>query len=307
MSKYTTQLRFLCESLAGRTESAGYNSINEIIELARPKIFSFDYPIFDKNYKKELETKFIKRYYTREICAETFGRWQLFLESRLIEIMPFYNELYKSALMEYNIFDEVDYTRTGNRSGSESGTDENKSVTDSTSNTTTETTGSAHEEGESQTTGSTTEESSGESTKNGTFNEELTAWQKYSDTPQGSVQNIENDSYLTNATKTTEEREQRNSETATEGKESSGTSTQNTTNLADSTSSDNTQSNTTNQTETNVAGEHSKSTLEEYSERIRGKYPGKSYMQLIQEFRETILNIDKMILDDLSDLFMLVY
>lgn len=307
MSKYTTELRFICENMAGLIESEGYKSINEIIETARGKIFSFEYPIFDVNYKKDLETKILKHYYTREICAETFGRWQLFLESRLIEIMPFYNELYKSALMEYNIFDEVDYTRTGNRTGSESGTDENNSVTEFTSNTTTESTGSAHEESESQTSGSTTEESSGESTKNGTFNEELTAWQKYSDTPQGSVQNIENDSYLTNATKTTEEREQRNSETATEGKESSGTSTQNTTSAADSTNTDNTLSNTTNQTETNAAGEHSKSTLEEYTERIRGKYPGKSYMQLIKEFRENIVNIDKMIIEDLADLFMLIY
>ena len=39
MSKYTTELRFICESLAGLTESKGYDDVNNIIEAAAPKIF----------------------------------------------------------------------------------------------------------------------------------------------------------------------------------------------------------------------------------------------------------------------------
>ena len=39
MSKYTTELRFICESLAGLTESQGYDQVNWIIEQAAPKIF----------------------------------------------------------------------------------------------------------------------------------------------------------------------------------------------------------------------------------------------------------------------------
>ena len=41
MSKYTTELRFICESLADEEESKGYNSIAQIIESARVKIFDF--------------------------------------------------------------------------------------------------------------------------------------------------------------------------------------------------------------------------------------------------------------------------
>lgn len=251
MSKYTTQLRFICESLSGEIESKGYNSINEIISGSRDKIFSFDYPLFDPEYKPTLEEKIIKHYYTREICAETFGRWKLFLESRLLEIMPYYNQLYESALMKYDIFEDVNYLRTGNRTGEESGENSN--------------------------TGSTVH--AGTDTLDGDYTANSVGWSKYSDTPQGSVQNIDNDSYLTNATKNTSDDESTTDETRTS-------------NYTD-TRTDN--------------GEHSKNTLEEYSELIKGKMPGKSYMQMVQEFRDVILNIDKMIIDDLSDLFMMVY
>ena len=44
-------------------------------------------------------------------------------------------------------------------------------------------------------------------------------------------------------------------------------------------------------------------TTEEYLEHVKGKTPGASYSKLLQEYRETFLNIDMMIIDDLSDLF----
>lgn len=231
MSKYTTQLKFICESEAGFLEPQGYNKINEVIQNSRAKIFSFDYPIFDASYKPTLETKILKHYYTREIAAETYGRWKLFLESRMLEIMPYYNELYETTLLDFDIFEDVNYRRSGDRTIDEDGTHTDTTNTESTDNTVT--------------------------------------WDKYSDTPQGSVQNIDNDSYLTNARKNTGDSE--------------GTV------------------DTTNQ------GSHTRDTVEEYSELIKGKMPGKSYMQLIQEFRDNILGIDKMVIDDLSDLFMMIY
>ena len=47
MSKYTTEVRYLCESLSGLTESTGYNGITAAITAAAPQIFSFDFPIWD--------------------------------------------------------------------------------------------------------------------------------------------------------------------------------------------------------------------------------------------------------------------
>lgn len=251
MSKYTTELRYICESLAGKLESVGYNSIDEVIDASRNKIFSFDYPIFDADYKAGLEKKIIKHYYTREICAETYGRWKLFLESRMIEIMPFYNQLYESTLLKYDIFEDVNYLRSGNRTGEETG--------------------------ETSNTGETVH--TGVDTLDGNYTANSEGWSKYSDTPQGSINDLDSDMYMTNATKNTSDDES----------------------TTDETRNSNYTDNTTNN------GEHSKNTLEEYSELIKGKMPGKSYMNMVQEFRETILNIDKMIIDELNDLFMMIY
>ena len=122
MSKYTTELRFICEQLAGLDESKGYSSTTQIIETARPKIFYFPYPIFDESYKQVLETKIIKHFYTREIGAETFGLWLFWLNRTLNEIMPLYNKLYESELLEFNPFYDVDYHTEGDRSKEEDNT-----------------------------------------------------------------------------------------------------------------------------------------------------------------------------------------
>ena len=51
MSKYTTELRYICETEAGLSENVGYSKIKDVIAKAIPKIFEFDFPIFDENYR----------------------------------------------------------------------------------------------------------------------------------------------------------------------------------------------------------------------------------------------------------------
>ena len=96
MSNYTTEVRYICEAKAGLTESAGQNSVNEIIAASLSSIFNFNFPIFDEQYRSVLETKILKHYYTREIAFESVGLWQLKLDTKLNEIMPYYNQLYES-------------------------------------------------------------------------------------------------------------------------------------------------------------------------------------------------------------------
>ena len=67
MSKYTTELRYVCEVESGLVDSEGFNSINTILDNCRANIFNFDYPIFDETYRPVLEKKILKHYYTREI------------------------------------------------------------------------------------------------------------------------------------------------------------------------------------------------------------------------------------------------
>lgn len=145
MSKYTTEVRFICENSAGLSESEGANNVDSILDKCWNKVFNFDFPIFDENYRQVLCRKILKHYYTREIAHETVGRWKLALNAKLNEIMPYYNQLYKSELLEFNPFYDVDLTRsregrgTSNRTSSNtetnSGTSKNVSSGNSTSNT----------------------------------------------------------------------------------------------------------------------------------------------------------------------------
>lgn len=145
MSKYTTEVRFICESSAGLRESEGANNIDSILDKCWNKVFNFDFPIFDENYRQVLCRKILKHYYTREIAHETVGRWKLALNAKLNEIMPYYNQLYKSELLEFNPFYDVDLTRsregsgtsnrTSNNTETNSGTSKNVSSGSGTSNT----------------------------------------------------------------------------------------------------------------------------------------------------------------------------
>lgn len=145
MSKYTTEVRFICENSAGLSESEGADNVDSILDKCWNKVFNFDFPIFDENYRQILCRKILKHYYTREIAHETVGRWKLALNAKLNEIMPYYNQLYKSELLEFNPFYDVDLTRsressgtsnkTSNNTETNSGTSKNVSSGSGTSNT----------------------------------------------------------------------------------------------------------------------------------------------------------------------------
>lgn len=240
MSKYTTQVRFICETASGLTESAGFNSVNDIINGAIPKVFNFDFPIYDESYRNVLCGKILKHYYTREIGAETVGLWKLWLDTRLNEIMPYYNQLYKSATIEFNPMYDIDLTTTHTR--------DNDGVTNFSGN------------------------NSGNSKQNTTSENDGVSRNLYSDTPQGSLENVENETYLTNATKVT--------------------------------SSGNVSGESNNEFSGNSESETAVTSTEEYLQKIQGKSGGASYSKRLQEFRSTFLNIDSMIIDELKDLFM---
>ena len=207
MSNYTTEVRFICETEAGLSESVGYNSIADVLDKSAMKVFSFNFPIFDENYRKPLCIKILRHYYTREIGEETCGLWKLRLEARMNEIMPYYNQLYNSELLKFNPLHDTDISTKylKNNNG------ESDSVTRN----------------------------------------------RFSDTPQGGLVGVENDSYLTSAAKDTTNGNYKNTE--------------------------------------------------DYIQTITGKAQGATFSKMLKEFRETFLNIDMMIINDLSDLFFNLY
>lgn len=227
MSKYTTEVRFICETYAGLSESNGYSNVDDILTKSAPKVFDFEFPIFDEDYRLGLEKKILLNYYTREICEEAVGLWKLRLQSTMNVIMPYYNKLYESELLKFNPLYDVEYTKTGKNSG--------------TVNDTTKT------------------------QNNGRKVSDTELWNIYSDTPQGGLNGVKNDKYITNATHVSSTGSETNNDTT----DSTGNS----------------------------------KTTGEYVEKIVGKMGSGSYATMIKEFRSTFLNIDKQVIDELAGLF----
>lgn len=299
MSKYTTELRFICETEASYNKSQGYKKVNEILVSAAPKIFDFDFPIYDENYRLTLETKILKHYYTREISEETYGLWKLRLDAALNEIMPYYNQLYESAIMEFNPLHDVDLQRTYTKvlDGTESGTTNGKgkgSATGKSSDTTT-TTRDASSTNANSGNKSMSSEQTEESTKNHS--------DKYSDTPQGTLTNVVAGKYLTNA------RVIDDTESATLNKTDSETHSDTTTVTDKDTTKNETASenSTTSETETSNASNKKIDNTETYIETVSGKQGGMDYSEMIIKFRDTLINIDMMIINALSPLFFTLY
>ena len=304
MSKYTTEVRFICESKAGMDESKGFDDIQDILDLSYDKIFDFDYPIFDNSYKPILEKKILKYYYTREICAETVGLWKHFLDVRMNEIMPYYNKLYESELLEFNPLHDADYTRTIEKEGEETGTE-------SGTNSRTETATMSGTVGDSGTKNSTrTDNLSQHSTDGGSDSvsgskaDKNNRWDYFSDTPQGTVGDLTDLRYLTNARHIVDDGTgSTSSGTTTYGKTNNTTNT-GTVGVAETDANTRTY-NTSNGTTGSGTNSNSKTlnTTQDYVEHVVGKMPGVSFARTIVEYRNSLLNIDKMIIDELADLF----
>lgn len=235
VSKYTTEVRFICESKSGLAESKGCDNVDEVLEKSWNKIFTTKCTFFDETYRSVLCKKILKHFYLREIGSETVGIWKLWMNTKLEEIMPYYNQLYRSALLEFDPLKDYSVERTHKRTG----TDGKTSSTD------------------------TSENSSGSSSAN-TTDREL-----YSDTPQGGLNGLESESYLTSARKNTSEQSSNSSVTSKSG---------------------------TDYTE-------SVNSTEDYTEKVAGKIGSSSYSKMLTEFRETMLNIDMKIINEFEELF----
>src|SRR5699024_10011914 len=99
MASYTMQLRSYIERFSQFDEGL---SLAEKIEIGRPKLFDFDYPIFDPSYKKTFETNFIRNFYFREIGFETEEMFKMRLETWLEINMPYWNEMFESQQIKYD-------------------------------------------------------------------------------------------------------------------------------------------------------------------------------------------------------------
>lgn len=302
MSKYTTEVRFICETYAGLKESGNY-PVTQVVEAAAPLIFE-NFPIFDEAYRLPLEVKILRHFYTREICAETVGLWKLWLNNKMWEIMPYFNKLYKSELLDFNPLFDTDYNRTYNRK--EDG-DRNQNVT---SETTRQDTGKSTSVTDGHTTDDTETQTRDTSSSDTTNTERTTRTNdhvdKYAITPQGSISNEPIfTNYLTDARDITDDEDIRRDNETTNNTTATGNS--------GSTSTADSHVNVNGNTQTDIKSNDTENlsakvtTLEDYIEHLSGKRGTQSYSTMLQEYRDILLNIDIQIIESLNDLFMNIY
>ena len=190
------------------------------------------YPIFDENYRDTLNNNILNHYYENEIGFETASLFRFYLNQKLNEIMPYYNELYK---VQKNLIDNN--LLLGNVNLTESLQGQNTTQTSSTS----------------------------QSTNNGTSNNK----NLFQDTPQGQISNteIDNQTWATNLTF---------------------------------------DSNTTNNT-INDSSSASGSGTNSYLKTIIGNNGGKFNIDVLNDIKNNLMNIDLMIINELNDLFMGIF
>jgi hypothetical protein len=287
------------------------------------------------------------------------------------EIMPYYNQLYKSELLEFNPLYNVDlaskkdgtiekkgekventnqnYTMGGSsKVDSTSTTHDDGTVTENVTNTNTGTIKQNNTSKDSGTvgnltnvtdTGNTTNNLTDTTTATNTLEKDQSEnkLDTFADTPQGAVTDLETSKYLTNARKNVNSAEDKETEKINSSLKKTGsvdstnttktdsTQTNNLTNVTENTQTNNitdgkngtTTSNidnvstgtvetTNSSTSTNYGGltaTDKVNDFESFVETIKGKQGGENYSELLKQFRQTFLNIDMMVIDELGELF----
>lgn len=325
MGKYTAELLDILMTLdTDSDEFTEFPDVESLLDNTVDKVFNFYFPIFDEDYRRTLEKKILRHYLTREIGQETYGLWKLKLMTKLNEIMPYYNKLYESELLEFNPLFDIDLTKSGNREkgGEDTSTLSGKDTLNNTGTTTTtqlgsvthDTEGSIIDTAAGTDTDTLTKSGSETNERSVTGDLEETHTDAYSDTPEGNLTNVSTNAYLSaydyKTDKTSDGRviddtlsfSQRVDEMKKE-KDSSNTRTFDEYSQKDTYDTEN-GTDVDLKYETTYGKKNTKSygSTDEYLEHLTGR-KGVSGSKLLKEFRDTFLNIDMAVIMELKDLF----
>jgi hypothetical protein len=273
MASYTMQLKEYLEMWSQDEEK----STREIIEIGRPKLFDFEYPIFDPNYKKVFETHFIRKFYITEIGFETEELFKFQLETWLGINMPYFNKVFESELLVFEPLENskmsITHTKTVGKEGVK------KDITNGLKNATTN--GLSKKTIDHNTNGSLVVDN---------FDRQLE-----STTPESRLAITSNDGEgVIEYASTINENNENNSTTSNNG--TTGTTTDDTDVTVDVTDN------------VIVDVTDSVDTLEDFVETRHGKIGVQSYSKMLNEYRSSLLRVENTLFAEMrKELFMLVY
>ena len=96
--------------------------LRKVDELLNGSIGLADYPIFDEAYREKLNKSIKDYFWYREIGWETIDIFINRLSARMHLIMPAYNKIYESTLLEYDALSTTRIITDSEGTGSETGT-----------------------------------------------------------------------------------------------------------------------------------------------------------------------------------------
>lgn len=308
-------------------------------------IFDFKYPFYDTSKQPDFERKFISHFFFHEIGCETIDRFKHYLRDKMETVFPYYNELMRTATIEYSVLDNYNITETYQKEMEQTGKTSNVSSTVGSMNDVQESEAEQTETNETTTTANGSSTTKIDETVDDTKNENKTieinetktldgeenrtesADKKYLDTPQG-LANLQDTKYITNLTRNegTGKTETDNTETGnkTETVTGSGTGKTETDRTSTTTSNDTdtaeaerkqkgTSTQTTRQKSTNdnnTRGEIVGKQSENYTLTKKGNIGVDTDADMIEKhikLQKTLQGIEHAFFAECEDLFMLVY
>lgn len=110
-------------------------AIKDLARASSSQIFNFDYPLSTNVNKEDFETMILNHFIDRRIGFETYTLFHIKLETKMNEIMPYYNKIFDS-FDDWNLFTDggnMTKNSTDNRSTSRSSSSQSSSTTSGTS------------------------------------------------------------------------------------------------------------------------------------------------------------------------------
>lgn len=302
-----------------------------------------EYPIFDEQFRIPLNNKILDHYRFREIGFETPEMFKFFLNRTMNEIMPYYNELWKTLLLDfdpltnYHMVEHILFTGSEDTDTNEDTSGNNTATTASEQTDTANSTAETVDTLNTQTTGTVTNSKTNTGSVEHVFDETtrdvddgqniktVNIDKKHSDTPQNEISfpeqgsmfvtDISNELGTTtddiNTTKTvtrtgtnTDNTNTTESENNTATTANTGSNTQNVTVNNENNSVNNVTN--TNEYVNNLVNKILKAIENETNSEKNG-YMNITPMELIKQMRELIINIEMMIIEELALLFMQIY
>lgn len=268
-------------------------TVDQIIENGKDKFFDFTFPWYadDKTGLDDFKNLFLRKNYMKQIGQETTAQFKLYLQTRLMEKMPLYKQLYDTTLIKYDpLVNRKITTTTEEIENREQGKESNNVVNITGSGNTTENNKNVSEG---------TSEGNHDRTNN-------VQTERMADINNQAIHSENPEITMANKDYASKMDRERKQETGN-GTEDTTENVSNTQTVNNTVTEDNESNSEAISNETGNLTENEKEEKQRNNNEVVEGFYGDSQADAILKFRETILNLNEIICNDMNDLFLGYY